>query len=582
MALLDQTSQLSARTFGRSTESAGDAAFLKGNPAQGPFGQFSQVDEEGVDSLTSGFDMLKKKMKQVDDAEKKLFREQTKIELKKMLMSSSGIKELLGTRDSQRETLQTKDFSEELPTTAGITNPLDVSRAAIGQQQGIGRFVENASNLAESSGESVMGILDRLGNERQNDYDNARQSLSDLLTVRGELRAEESHERAGEAHKANLQQTQLQMAQLRQTLNRGGLSGDQLVNIYSDLSEQGWDASGISTLLNETLGIKGNIPLVGNATGFGYVPGERTFYNRDHKGVDIIAPAGSPVHANVDMTVEKVFVGPEGGLQVYGRDAQGNLHRYLHLGGTRVDLKPGEQIKAGQVFATIGTPKQFSPTELSTAPHLDYSVLGSNGQWVKPVEGAKSGNFNPEQRSALDTVFARARDNKAAMEAKKAQAALDLKVKETMAIEKAKAGIPAKGDKATTDLAKAGNQSLKQVKDNLYSPDGKINRGSLAAANIPGIPGGRKLNNSMQTMLAQYVFMLSGKSTPTDQLEKFDQFLPKTFDSQSTIDQKIGNFQFVFDNALNMGLDQNILQDLTPEELNAIIAAGGIQSVIPQ
>lgn len=504
MALSQQTEQLFARVFGRSSETAEERGFLKdlearkgigtaasqgalefakqggrfASPGQEAGSQAGQApaDPGSIDAMTSGMDTIKKKFREIDEKEKKLFREEQKFEIKKQLLSDPGFKKLLETRTDLREQLSTKNFEEDIPVTPGITNPLDVSRAAIGQQEGIGSFIQNASTLANEGEESVVNILDRLGDQRKLDYDNARNQLSDILTINQEARAERADIRAGETHELNKQQTQLQIQQIRETMDRGGLSASEMVNLYSDLGSEGWNESQISTLLNQALGVKGSMPLVENATGIGYVPGDQTFYNSSHKGVDIIAPAGSKVVANQNMKVEKVFVGPEGGLQVYGRDDGGNLHRYLHLGSTGINLSEiqqgvasgalrvegaavrplqiGDTINAGQVFATIGQPKQYSPTELSTGAHLDYSIIDKNGNWVKPVEGAQRSTFNPEQRSALDKVFADVRANKAAIKSQEEQHAIDLKVREQNALATGKTDLAVENVQNTLNIWK--------------------------------------------------------------------------------------------------------------------------------
>lgn len=220
MALTEQTSQLFARVFGRSPESASETSFLKGvesrkgvgTPAalgaiqfaqkQGSFGspqgspqgaQGPQVEEDDFDSMLSGIDTFRSKLKEIDEKEKKLFREEQKLEVKKHILSDPGFKALLETRTDLRGQLKEKDFGADIPVTPGITDPTSVARAAIGQQEGIADFVSTAGTLAEGTDESIGGILDKLGTQRQNDYNNARQSLSDLISLRQEERAEEKH-----------------------------------------------------------------------------------------------------------------------------------------------------------------------------------------------------------------------------------------------------------------------------------------------------------------------------------------------------------------------------------------------------
>jgi murein DD-endopeptidase MepM/ murein hydrolase activator NlpD len=96
-----------------------------------------------------------------------------------------------------------------------------------------------------------------------------------------------------------------------------------------------------------------------------------------HEGLDIVANAGTSVHATGDGVVS--YVGREGG---YGNVVEidhgfGYTTLYGHL------LKPlvpvGQKVKRGQVIALSGN------TGLSTGPHLHYEVR-KNGVHVDPSE----------------------------------------------------------------------------------------------------------------------------------------------------------------------------------------------------
>jgi murein DD-endopeptidase MepM/ murein hydrolase activator NlpD len=85
-----------------------------------------------------------------------------------------------------------------------------------------------------------------------------------------------------------------------------------------------------------------------------------------HKGVDIMAPAGSPVAA------------PAPGVAVFaGEDAEGTLAVVLDHGGGyvttfshmhRLEVKPGERVERGQDIGSVGQEGR------STGPHLHYEV----------------------------------------------------------------------------------------------------------------------------------------------------------------------------------------------------------------
>lgn len=250
MALSQQTEQLFARVFGRGSETSEERGFLKdlearkGVGTQESFGALQFAQKEGkfgspeqtagsapaspgsIDAVTGGMELLEKKMLEADKLQKKLFREEQKLVVKQQLLSDPGYKETLAAKSGLRDMLNTKDFSEDVPVTPGITNPLDVSRAALGQQEGIGSFISNADTVLNEGEESVTSILDKLGKQRQSDYDNARQSIADLITLRQEGRADEQHQ-------LNMQKGQLELTNLA-----SGMTPEQRVRLGLDVAAQ--------------------------------------------------------------------------------------------------------------------------------------------------------------------------------------------------------------------------------------------------------------------------------------------------------------------------------------------------------
>jgi murein DD-endopeptidase MepM/ murein hydrolase activator NlpD len=105
-----------------------------------------------------------------------------------------------------------------------------------------------------------------------------------------------------------------------------------------------------------------------------------------HKGVDITAPTGTPVHVTGDGVV--VFADRMGG---YGRlvvvdHGTGVQSFYAHM--SRVYVHPGQEVRVGETVGAVGTSGRV------TAPHLHYEVR-VGGAPINPYRYhlAKSGLF---------------------------------------------------------------------------------------------------------------------------------------------------------------------------------------------
>jgi len=87
---------------------------------------------------------------------------------------------------------------------------------------------------------------------------------------------------------------------------------------------------------------------------------------KHHDGIDLAAPDGSPVRAIASGSV--IFEGPYKGYGnlVVIRHAGGMTSHYGHCSAFTV--KPGQQIKAGQIIAKVGH------TGMVTGPHLHFEV----------------------------------------------------------------------------------------------------------------------------------------------------------------------------------------------------------------
>lgn len=104
-------------------------------------------------------------------------------------------------------------------------------------------------------------------------------------------------------------------------------------------------------------------------------------------GLDIDLKKGDPVPAPVSGTVE--FVGEKGGFgnQVRIKDANGNSHWLSHLDSASV--RPGQQITAGEIVGKGGNTGRTIPGKGGDGSHLDYTVMGANGQYIPPRQIAQ-------------------------------------------------------------------------------------------------------------------------------------------------------------------------------------------------
>lgn len=119
------------------------------------------------------------------------------------------------------------------------------------------------------------------------------------------------------------------------------------------------------------------LPLQGRITSdFGWRSDPLHGQQRQHHGVDIAAPSGTPIGATRAGKV--VFAGRRGGYgnTIIIEQADGKQTLYGHA--EQLLAKVGEQVTAGQVIATVGS------TGRSTGPHVHFEVR-ENGQPVNPL-----------------------------------------------------------------------------------------------------------------------------------------------------------------------------------------------------
>jgi murein DD-endopeptidase MepM/ murein hydrolase activator NlpD len=118
------------------------------------------------------------------------------------------------------------------------------------------------------------------------------------------------------------------------------------------------------------------LPVAGRITSaFGMRMHPLMRYFRMHKGIDIGAPHGTPIHAAMDGVVASAGRNAGYGNFVKLAHASGLASGYGHL--SRIAVRSGTRVRAGQVIGYVGS------TGMSTGPHLHWEVW-RNGASVNP------------------------------------------------------------------------------------------------------------------------------------------------------------------------------------------------------
>lgn len=97
---------------------------------------------------------------------------------------------------------------------------------------------------------------------------------------------------------------------------------------------------------------------------------------RNHKGVDLAAPTGTPVYATADGLVERADWFSSYGLFIRIEHGAELETRYAHL--SRLAVSAGDRVNKGDLIGYVGS------TGRSTGPHLHYEVRIA-GKAVNPT-----------------------------------------------------------------------------------------------------------------------------------------------------------------------------------------------------
>jgi murein DD-endopeptidase MepM/ murein hydrolase activator NlpD len=101
---------------------------------------------------------------------------------------------------------------------------------------------------------------------------------------------------------------------------------------------------------------------------------------RHHQGIDLLAPAGTPLVAVTSGQINRLSNQDRGrgGISLWLRDARGTAYYYAHNQHNLVPL--GQRVQAGQVIARVGA----TGNARDGPPHLHFQIHPGGGRPVNP------------------------------------------------------------------------------------------------------------------------------------------------------------------------------------------------------
>jgi len=158
-------------------------------------------------------------------------------------------------------------------------------------------------------------------------------------------------------------------------LKPGTITGEAPLASYAGASSYGRSMPGLPTIVTPNGKSSGGVVGYGNWQQAPRTSSRSLFM---HEGVDLVAPAGTPVHAAADGIV--IGAGPNGRYGNWIRiDHGGKLATvYGHLSGFAPGLEAGMSVSRGELIGFVGS------TGRSTGAHLHFETL-IDGKPVNPI-----------------------------------------------------------------------------------------------------------------------------------------------------------------------------------------------------
>ena len=112
--------------------------------------------------------------------------------------------------------------------------------------------------------------------------------------------------------------------------------------------------------------------------------GESRGYGREHAGLDLGTPQGTPILAKTGgVVIDAGFTGTGAGGEIFIDNGNGYDSRHLHMNG--IAVQPGQRIEPGQLLGYSGGAVGTKGAGHSTGPHL-HTEIRLNGQLLNPKQ----------------------------------------------------------------------------------------------------------------------------------------------------------------------------------------------------
>ncbi|WP_375401816.1 M23 family metallopeptidase [uncultured Sphingomonas sp.] len=253
------------------------------------------------------------------------------------------------------------DLNVSVDRTAGglrmTRSPIAVDGTPLRIQGVVGGGLYRAARAAGAPAGAVEAYLRAIATRFSIGRDVSAEDRFDLIVERD--RAATGEVRLGKLLFAGLEQGNRRTQLVRFGPDGGDVSDN---TGSSGAGDQWYDANGRF----ERRGFMG-LPVAGRiSSGFGFRAHPILGFLRMHKGLDIAAPHGAPIHAAEGGVVR--FAGRNAGYGNFIKLAHpGDLESgYGHL--SRIAVVPGERVARGAVIGYVGS------TGMSTGPHLHWEV----------------------------------------------------------------------------------------------------------------------------------------------------------------------------------------------------------------